>query len=143
MKDNDQFDILGSCLSGCDATDILTYKYNVYMLNSTTDQWSSLTKNTYLYEYGLFNSDLTAWKILFQDYSTQLIWKFELTIEIANKNKSGSTSLIVLVNQPPLFGSCGIIPTNGTANTLFDIKCINWNDNPVNYAFYGRIDKNY
>ena len=109
------------------------------MLNTNTNQWTTFSNYSYLYVSGPFSSDLTACKSLFHDYSTQLIWKFELTIEIANKNESGSTSLIVFVNHPPLFGSCDITPINGSSSTLFDINCINWNDNPVNYAFYGKI----
>ena len=135
---NDQFDLLGSCLSGCEVNDVLTYKYNVFMLNVTTNQWAQFTNYSYFYKSGILNSDFTAWKSLFQDYSTQFVWKFELEVQIARKNESGSTAMIIYVNQPPLLGSCNIMPTNGTVNTLFDIKCINWNDSPINYAFYGK-----
>ena len=144
INSNDQLDLIGQCLTGCGSSnDILTYNYTIYTLLS--NQWTPFTNilANYLIQ---FNSDLTVFSSLFQDYPIDTIWKIELATTLiynnGNQAEKGLTSVIVYVNHPPKHGSCAVSPTIGTTNTLFSLNCTNWIDNDgsvVNYAFYGKI----
>jgi hypothetical protein len=137
---NDQLDLKGSCLSGCDKESSI-FTYNLFMLNSSFNQWISFTKNSYYFYTGLNpQTDLTIKEELFQDFPSQTIWKVELNVYIPSKNTSGSASIIFLVNFPPRNGLCDINPKNGTTDTLFSISCWNWIDTDGHldsFAYYG------
>jgi hypothetical protein len=125
---NDQLDLKGSCLSGCDKESTI-FTYYLYMLNSSSNQWISSTNNSYFFYTGLNpQTDLTIKEELFQDFPSQTVWKVELNVYVPSKNTSGSTSIIFLVNFPPKNGLCDINPKNGTTNTLFSFSCSNWVD---------------
>jgi hypothetical protein len=56
---NDQLDLKGSCLSGCDKESSI-FTYNLFMLNSSSNQWISFTNNSYYFYTGLNpQTDLT------------------------------------------------------------------------------------
>ena len=137
---NDQLDLKGSCLSGCDKESAI-FTYNLYMLNSSSSQWISFTNNSYYFYTGLNpQTDLTIKEELFRDFPFQTYWKIELNVYVPSKNTSGSTSIKFLVNFPPRNGSCDINPKNGTTNTLFSISCRNWIDTDGysdSFAYYG------
>jgi hypothetical protein len=137
---NDQLDLKGSCLSGCDK-ESTTFTYYLYMLNSSSNQWISFTNNSYYFYTGLNpQTDLTIKYELFQNLSSQTIWKVELNVYVPTKNTSGSTSILFIVNFPPRNGLCDINPKNGTTNTLYSISCWNWIDpdgNVDSYAYCG------
>jgi len=117
------------------------------MLDSNTNKWVLFSTNASFYYYltGKTLSDLTVKKELFSDFPSQSRWKIDLILNVKdpfqNQTQNATSSLIVYVNQPPLFGTCDIDPKNGTTNTLFSVYCINWIDIdgsvPVNYVFYG------
>lgn len=72
-----------------------------------------------------------------------LLWQFEFTITSTtptNGIATGSSSMIVLINQLPTGGTCSVSPLIGySANTSFAITCSGWYDkdgNVANYAFY-------
>ena len=135
---NDQLDIKGACLRGCDNS-VSFYNYTLYMFSS--NQWIPLMNNSYYYKTGLNpQQDLTVKEDLFQDYFPQIIWKIELNVFVPNKNVTGSTSILFYVNYPPRSGSCTLNPTIGTTNTIFSISCLNWIDSDGNvhsYFYYG------
>jgi hypothetical protein len=134
---NDQLDLKGACLTGCND---LSYSYNIYML--VGNQWIPFTNVSYYHKPEGFIKDLTAKKSLFSDFPNQAIWKFELEAFNPLKNISGSASLIVYVNQPPTPGICDISPKSGTTSTIFNIYCADWSDNDggiVNFTFYGNF----
>jgi hypothetical protein len=147
INGNDQLDLKGSCLSGCQNGDILTFSYNLYSLNSGTNQWNIFIDNSYYYLTGKTLSDLTIKKQLFSDLYTQNIWKIDLILTdlnpILNLTQIATSSLIFFVNQPPSAGTCDINPKSGNTSTLFAISCINWiqhDGSPVlNYVFYGKF----
>ena len=125
---NDQLDLKGHCLNGCD-NETSIYTYHLYMLNSTKKQWIPFTNPSFYFYTGLYPyKELTIKEKLFQNYSSQSIWKVELIIFVPNKNLSGSASIIFLVNFPPKGGSCDINPKNGTTSTQFQIICTDWVD---------------
>jgi hypothetical protein len=143
INGNDQLDLKGSCLSGY--VNQLTYGYNVYFLNSITDQWTLFTDTLYFHKPPQTYTDLTVSKNLFFDFSTQIIWKFELIAYVSGQNVTSSTSLIVYVNEPPLSGTCNISPTSGTTSSLFTIFCDNWSDSDgssLSFSFYGNKSLN-
>ena len=135
---NDQLDIKGACLSGCDR-DLNYYNFRLYMFNS--NQWISFPNTSYYFKTGISpQHDLTVKEDLFQDYSFQAIWKIELEVFLPKRNINGSTSIVFLVNYPPRFGFCNIDPRNGTTNTIFSISCLNWIDSDGgldSYSYYG------
>ena len=142
---NDQLDLKGSCLKGCNANDSIVYSYELFFLNNITNQWSLFTNNSFYYLTGKSLSDLTINKELFSDFSTQAIWKINFIINDINPHlvqTQASSSIIFYVNHPPLSGSCDINPKNGTTSTLFNIYCTNWVDSngvlATNYVFYGK-----
>jgi hypothetical protein len=123
---NDQLDLQGSCLSGCDINENY-YNYTLYMLIS--NQWIPLTNTSYFFYTGLMpQTSLNVKEDLFQDYPLQKIWKIELNVFVPSKNTSGSTSIKFYVNFPPQQGSCDINPKLATTNTSFSISCMNWVD---------------
>ena len=140
---NDQLDLRGTCISGCNTNDKLTYSYDLYMLNTSSNQWVLFEENnSYSSLTGKTKSDLIISKNLFTNFSMQIIWKITLILFDESQQKNGTSSLIVYVNQPPGSGSCKIFPLNGTTNTLFNILCVDWIDPidgiVVNYVFYGK-----
>ena len=147
INGNDQLDLKGSCLSGCQNGDILTFSYNLYMLDASTKQWNIFTNNTYYYLTGKTLSDITIKKKLFSDFSIQKIWKIDLILSdrdnVENQTQIATSSLIFYVNQPPSSGTCDINPKSGTTSTLFAISCSNWIQHDhgptLNYVFYGRF----
>ena len=147
---NDQLDLKGSCLKGCNANDTIVYSYELSFLNNTTNQWSLFTNNSYFYVTGKVLSDLTIKKELFSDFPTQIIWKINFIINDINLlliQTQASSSIIFYVNHPPLSGSCDINPKNGTTSTLFYIYCSKWVDSngvsASNYVFYGEYFLNF
>ena len=138
---NDQLDLKGHCLNGCD-NEISIYTYHFYMLNSTTKQWIPFTNPSFYFYTGLYPyKDLTIKEDFFQNYSSQSIWKVELNIFVPSKNLSGSASILFLVNFPPKDGSCDINTKNGTTETIFSISCKNWFDTDGSldsFAYYGK-----
>ena len=136
---NDQLDLKGACINGCDLNNLSFYNYSLYML--TSKKWIPFTNTSYYYTTGLSpQKDLTVKEDLFIDYSLQIIWKIELDVFVPSKNTSGSTSIVFYINFPPRSGSCTINPQNGTTDTLFSISCINWIDLDGildSYSFYG------
>jgi len=130
-------------LIGCDSGS--EYKFNLLMLNSTTNQWSLFTNSSYFYNSGQFNTGFTVLKNLFSDYSSQIIWKVELVVNVAlnldsNQTFQGSTSVQFFVNFPPLAGVCIITPTVGNTTDIFNIICNSWTDpdgSITKYAYYG------
>ena len=138
---NDQFDLNGLCIVGCNATNLI-YTFNIYMLIAT--QWQVFSNSSYYYTSGASNNDLTIKKNLFSDYPNQVYWKVELVLQQYNSpNESyfGYSSMQVYVNFPPLPGKCDITPKNGSTTTLFNLFCDQWTDNSgtiKSYDFYGK-----
>jgi hypothetical protein len=138
---NDQLDLKGSCLSVCSKESSI-FTYNLFMLNTGSNQWISFTNNSYYFYTGLSpQTDLTIKEKLFRDFPSQTIWKIELNVYVPRTTTSGSTSILFLVNFPPINGSCDITPKNGTTNTLFSISCWNWFDTDGyldSFSYYGK-----
>jgi hypothetical protein len=112
------------------------------MLNNVTNQWLEFTDNSYFYQTGHSNSDLTVLSDLFMNNTNQVIWMIELAVFISSRNVSGYSSIILYVNFPPKSGTCDIIPTSGTTETLFTLKCYGWIDpdgSLISFAYYGNI----
>lgn len=139
---NDQLDLKGFCLSGCDNHSNI-YTYELYAFNTSSNQWILFENQNYYYYTGLSPQvDLTIKEELFQDYLNQSIWKVSLKVFVPSQNTSGYASILFLVNYPPRNGSCNINPKNGTTNTFFTISCFNWFDLDGNLdylAYYGNI----
>ena len=139
---NDQLDLKSSCTIGCESlSSSYEFFYNVYYM--TNNQFVLVTSNTtspYFTSSGPHKSDLSVASSLFNDFASQLLWKFELNLFVANKNFTATTSLLISVNHPPKSGSCDIQPKNGTTQTLFNIYCDSWMDEVgtvTAFAFYG------
>ena len=118
----------------------LVYTYNIYLLNNVTNQWISFRNSSYYFQYGQSNSNLTILGDMFKNNREQVIWMIELNVYITSRNISGSSSIILYVNFPPMSGTCNMNPLIGTTSTIFTINCFNWIDSDgflVSYAFYG------
>ena len=137
---NDQLDLRGFCLSGCD-NETTIFTYNFYMFNTTCKTSQKFSNSSYYYYTGVDpQTDLTVKEDLFQDYASQIVWNIELVVFLPNKNVTGSASILFFVNYPPRNGQCDINPKNGSTETLFSISCWNWFDSDGNldsYAYYG------
>ncbi len=139
INSNDQLDIKGGCLKGCNG-DGVTYNYNIFSLNSSTNQWALFTRSEYFFRTGL--DLLTLKEETFSDHSSIIIWKIELEFHKSSRNVSGKSSMLFSVNFPPRFGDCTVNPVNGSTNTFFGIKCTNWIDTDgsvSNFVFYGKF----
>jgi hypothetical protein len=145
INGNDQLDLKGSCLSGCNNNDILTFSYELYMFDFNLQQWINFNDTSYFYLNRKKFSDFTIKKELFSDFYTQKIWKIDLILNdtnpLLNLTQIATSSLIVYVNQPPVLGTCDIDPKNGTTSTLFSFSCSNWfqsdGSQVLSYVFYG------
>jgi hypothetical protein len=100
--------------------------------------------NTCVFFQGYNTKELVVPKEVFAANPSTKIWKFELSMRTLAREtgiSSGSTSVIVIINQLPRDGSCTVSPLNGIAfNTTFTISCMNWKDidgSIEQYAFYG------
>ena len=139
---NDQLDLKGSCLAGCYG-DGITYIFNIYILDTQTNQFVLFEDRTYVYQYNYIYSFLTILSDLFSLNPNQNIYKIEYSVFIESRNVSGSSSLILYVNFPPKYGECDINPKIGTAYiTEFVIDCsgyIDKNGFVVAFSFYGNL----
>jgi hypothetical protein len=136
---NDQLDLIGSCLSGCFGSGI-EYTYSIYMLNNVTNQWISFSNSSFFYQTGSSNSDLTVFSDTFMKNPKQVIWMIKLNVYISSRNVSGSFSIVLYVNFPPMSGTCNVNPISFTTSTFFTIHCFDWIDQDgfvVSYAYYG------
>jgi hypothetical protein len=126
---------------GCESlSSSYEFYYNVYYVKN--NQFilvpSNITK--YFTSSGQHKSDLSVASRLFNDFASQLLWKFELNVLMPSGNLIATTSLLISVNHPPKSGSCDIKPKNGTTQTWFNIYCDSWMDEVgtvTAFAFYG------
>jgi hypothetical protein len=126
-------------LKGCNG-DGVTYNYNLFSLNSSTNQWEIFTRSEYFFTTGI--DLLTLREEIFRDHASIIIWKIDLEVHISIRNVSGKSAMLFSVNFPPRLGNCTVNPENGTTKTLFEIKCANWIDKEgkvLNFAFYGKF----
>jgi len=143
---NDQLDLKGSCLVGCNGTS-LVYSYNIYMLQSPTT-WVPFTNPSYFQQSGSLNSVLTVSQQLFADYPAQIIWKIELVLQVvlsANETYFSPSSMSIFVNFPPIPGTCDVFPKSGNTSMQYSIICNNWADASgvvVTFVFYGNEFEN-
>ena len=84
-------------------------------------------------------SNITASNALFLSYPLVSHWRFEVVYTFDTGTSISARDLVI--NQPPLNGSCSIVPLTGTTSTLFTVTCINWlNDDDdediEDYALY-------
>ena len=79
---------------------------------------------------------------LFQNYSTSMYWRVDLTLSVAQQGTIGNAlaSLYLKKNEPPTGGSCfSNIYSGSSMSTQFQIECANWidSDGQINtYEFY-------
>ena len=134
MNSNDQLELEGSCLAGC--TGSISYKFSLFMFVSGT--WIHFTNSSYYFTWGSLNSDLTIIQNLFNENSSQIIWKIQLNVDVVYLSQSytGSTSMQIYVNYPPSPGLCNINPTNGTTSTFFQLSCNGWTDGLGTVAYF-------
>ena len=137
---NDQLDLKGACLSGCNNND-LKHTFHIFMIDTIKNQIIKLENQSYYFTTDISKLNLTIRKELFQDFFTFKYWKIELVSFSSDTNFTSSSSLLFYLNQPPVPGICKINPKNGTTSTLFTIYCYDWKDDDdgglVNYSFYG------
>jgi hypothetical protein len=142
INSNDQLDLKGLCLSGCDGKSRI-YSFSLYQMDPLVKNWTLFTNNSYLYQTGLSNEYLVIVKDLFRDFPNQVYWKVELNFELitfTGEILTASSSIIFYVNFSPINGICNISPVIGTTSTLFTINCNNWIDKDgtvVSYSYYG------
>ena len=149
INSNDQLDLIGSCVSNCNGTDLtfnFTLFYTVQNASSGASQWVKFYQNDYTYSAGLQNEQLLVEKQIFSDYS-YVLWKVQMTGSLTNFNKEiyeSFSSIIFYVNHSPRNGTCDVYPKNGTTNDLFTLSCFNWNDTDgfvTKYVYYGKFNK--
>ena len=99
------------------------------------------------YVYGWQSDELTLTNSFFKLDTTQR-FKIELTTTVTSYAlgySTGSSAMILKVNQLPKSGSCYLSPEAGWAySTRFSIKCSNWVDSDgaiVKYEYYGNYSK--
>ena len=139
INSNDQLDLIGSCLKECTGK-TLAYSYIIYNKNT----FAQFTNSSYFYQTGQTKSDLTILSDLLLQNTDVLELSVELILNLTtidNQQIIGSTKLSFYVNQPPIPGTCDIMPKNGTTSDWFNIYCDLWTDAAdgtyVNYTFYG------
>ena len=144
VNSNDQLDLKGSCLSQCDGKS-LAYNYELSSWNTVLNQWILFApNNSYYYTTGKTNSNLVITKKLFEDFSSQIIWKVDLNLDVKtydDERLTSTTSLLFYVNFSPKNGTCNLNSKNATTNEIFLFSCMNWIDpdgSVASYAYYGK-----
>ena len=144
INSNDQLDLEGLCLSGCDGLS-LTYDFNLFMLDLANRKWIPFNASlSYLIRLNQSSKDVTISKDLFEDYPNQNYWKVKMTTHLLTftfkENTSSESSIYFHVNHSPWNGTCDINPRNGSTQDVFKISCDFWLDidgNILTYAYYG------
>ena len=144
INSNDQLDLIGSCLTGCDSSS--TYTFNLYAFSSGSGQWILFINSSYYFTSGKSNTGFSILKNLFTDNPSLVIWKVELIVSVAsaqttNQTFQGTTSMKIMVNFPPIPGICDVNPKKGNTTNIFYITCDTWTDldgNVEKYSFYGK-----
>jgi hypothetical protein len=108
--------------------------------NETDFFWSALNSTEASFISGENTSELLIERYLFE--SPYLYWMVELNMVTVSNGvqSSGSTSMILILNQRPYGGNCSIDLTEGvTYVTFFNIICEGWIDSDgvvTKYEFY-------
>ncbi|CAF1615089.1 unnamed protein product [Adineta ricciae] len=128
-----QLALFSMCVGNCSIVQSVQWKIYRGERNASSNvtQWS-LFNQTDLYEniwfFGRNTRNLTIINKVFLSYSQYSYWRFQVDYEFESVRRS-SSALNVVLNQPPVNGTCLIDPVNGTTSTLFDVNCMNWVDN--------------
>ncbi|CAF1347188.1 unnamed protein product [Adineta ricciae] len=137
-----QLALFSMCVGNCSMVQSVQWKIYRGERNASSNvtQWS-LFNQTDLYEniwfFGRNTRNLTIINEVFLSYSQYSYWRFQVDYEFGSVRRS-SSALNVVLNQPPVNGSCLIDPVNGTTSTLFNVNCMNWvdNDGIKDYSLY-------
>ncbi|UJR16137.1 hypothetical protein I4U23_003048 [Adineta vaga] len=136
-----QVALFSLCLEDCSA--LLNITWSIYTGTNgslANMQWTLFTQmNQYkdIWFFGTSTSNFTATTKLFINNPQIVYWRFEVIYTFTNKTSSSALNFIV--NQPPRNGTCSISPLNGTITTVFTVSCSNWfdEDEIQDYALYG------
>jgi hypothetical protein len=92
-----------------------------------------------LINLGRYTTNFTAINQLFLLNPQINLWRFEVVYSFSLT--TSISALDLMMNQPPVNGSCSIAPLNGTTTTLFTISCLNWFDeNGIkDYSLYSML----
>ena len=140
---NDDLDVIGLCMNGCDDMNI-TYAFSLFYssLVNETNQWFSFNNTRYFLTTDVSSQEFVISKNLFVDYP-YVIWKIQLSAYSQSYNEFiEGPSINFYVNYPPKNGSCDINPKNGTTSTNFTFTCNNWSDSDgglEDYVFFGKF----
>lgn len=132
MNPTTQLALYSFCVNQCSNPDRIIWNIYFGKINSTI--WISADPMNWF--YGRNTSRFTITKNLFDHYSNETLWKFEVIYSFGSINST--SAFIFEINPPPSAGSCQINPTNGTTNTLFHVTCFNWKTNETikDYSLY-------
>jgi len=128
-----QVALFSLCIGNCSSIQKITW--NVYSGQANSSLWI-LFNQTQNYFFGTTSSNFTVTNQLFIQNPTIEFWKFEVVYSFPNK--TSTSALHFVINQPPQNGSCSISPSNGTTTTLFSISCPDWfdEDGIKDYSLY-------
>ena len=86
--------------------------------------------------FGLNRSTLTLTKQFFDYHRNLSHWLFQ--VHHLLKNGESLSQYQMKINRGPQNGSCSMNPFNGTIETDFRIRCVNWSDEDQikDYSFY-------
>ena len=144
INSNDQLDLIGSCVSNCNGTN-LEYNFTLFYMPTGALSWTPFSQDSY---YVKTNEKFIIKKQLFTDYP-YVLWKVQMTgslINYFNENLESATSTLFYVNYSPKSGTCDINPKSGNTNDLFTLSCLNWLDSDgfvAKYVYYGKFKRKF
>jgi hypothetical protein len=146
INSNDQLDVTGLCLNGCEETNV-TYVFSLFRYEQVngSNEWMLFNQSQYYFFQGESSERLIVTNDLF---TNDKIVYLKITLNVFsntdNEMLHGDSSIIFLINYPPIDGGCSVDPINGTTSQLFTFKCYNWTDfNGINkssivkYVYFG------
>lgn len=144
VNSNNNLQLTGECVDGCEGASSIQYVYKVYP-NTGTETNKIFNTNIYSLSNAWFkgnpnSNELSIISETFNNMSSVKHWKVTLSV-IVDMNKVGESSLIFNVNSKPFGGTCSVNSNNGYALTsYFTIKCLNWQDSDgeiMRYEYQG------
>jgi hypothetical protein len=144
VNPNSKLMISGNCAQGC-ASSTVTYLFKMYRYwsSSQLESWNEMA-NLANFTNGTTTRELTIYKEFFSLIPSVRKYKIDFIVDTVEQStgfvSKGTASLVIVLNDLPIPGTCSIGTTTGTSpDTLFTVTCTGWTDPDgyiAKYSYY-------